>query len=136
MTEATTEQQLTIGQEFPGVPGSVYAGSLTNREGQLYALVLLAERAQDKTHAQALKWAQKLGADLPTRVEASMLFAHVKASLPGGWHWTNESYGSSCAWFCSFGGGSVGYGTRTAEGGAVALRRLPLDPSILQSVAA
>jgi hypothetical protein len=112
------------------IEGGIYAGVTTNKEGQLYMLVLLNAKAPgDLEWKPAMAWAASVEGDLPTRVEAALLFANVRSQLAKEWHWTNEEHESdaSYAWLCSFGNGNQDDSHKGAEGAAVAVRRLPLQ---------
>jgi len=119
-----TTQPPAIGQPWPGIEASVYAGVTTNREGQTYALVLLADKPQRKlTWKQAIAWAGKVGGELPTRVESAMLFANVGGSFERDWHWTSEQSSEGYAWGQTFLNGGQYGGGKSYEGRARAVRR-------------
>lgn len=105
-----------------------FQGALTQPDGTHAAVVLLPERGTGLTWQAAMDWAKELGGELPTRPAAAMLFAYAKASLPNGWHWTNEEFGASYAWGCYFyhGQGSL---HKSYVGSAVAVRLIPLTPA-------
>lgn len=109
--------------------GGKYAGLLTDKEGQPYMLVLLPEQGRDMTWKAATKWAEGLKGSLPSRIEAAMLFQHLRSNLIREWHWTDETHesDSSYAWGCYFDFGFQYYGLKSAAGGARAVRRLPLQ---------
>jgi hypothetical protein len=126
-----------IGAAWPGLEGSVYAGVSTTKEGQLYALVLLADKPASRLDFKAANaWAAKLEASLPSRAESMLLFQNVGASFERAWHWTNEEDGASYAWCCGFTSGYVLDNHKSYEGCARAVRSFPLDPSILSGSAA
>jgi len=106
-----------------------YAGILTDKSGALYALILLDGHQDDIKWKPALAWAAERQGDLPTRPEAALLFAHLQDKLPKLWCWTNEecSWDASYAWHCGFSYGFQDYFRKSAEGAAVAVRRLPLE---------
>lgn len=118
-----------LGQEWPGIPRSAYAGVSTDREGKLYAVVLLPDRGEGLKWKAAGAWAKKLEADLPSRSESLLLFQNVRALLPKTWCWTGEEcdFDASFAWYCDFSGGDVFNDDRSSEGGALAVRRFPLE---------
>ena len=126
-----------IGQPWPTLPGSAYAGITTSKDGQPYALVLLADKPNQKLNWQAgLAWAQGLNADLPSRPEGALLFANLAIAFDKEWHWTNEQFsGAGYSWFQDFDDGYQYYYDKSDEGRVRAVRRLPLDHSILSSAA-
>jgi hypothetical protein len=123
-----------IGQAWPGVEGSAYAGVTTDKEGAIYALVLLADKpAKRLAWSAATAWAEKLDASLPNRAESALLFQNLRSSFERSWHWTNETHEdyASYAWICHFSSGGQGHNDKSSEGCARAVRRFPLNPSIL-----
>jgi hypothetical protein len=128
-----------IGAAWAGVEGSAYAGVTTDKEGAIYALVLLADKPASRLDwSAATAWATKLEASLPTRAESALLFQNLRAAFEPRWHWTSETDedSASYAWGCGFIGGTQDYGRKSYEGCARAVRRFPLDPSILSGSAA
>ena len=106
--------------------GGTFAGLTTKPDGTHCAVVLLPGNATDLTWAKAKAWAKKQGGELPTRPVAALLFANVKSALEPRWHWTSDEFDASYAWNCYF---SVGYqfiNHESNEGGAVAVRQIPL----------
>jgi hypothetical protein len=123
-----------IGAAWPGVEGSAYAGVTTDAKGKLFALVLLADKpAGDLAWQPAMEWAKSLGASLPTRPECALMFANIKKAFAARWHWTSETHKeyASYAWGCYFINGNQSYFHKSYEGCARAVRRFPIDPSIL-----
>ena len=115
-----------LGDPWPSIDG-VYAGVITGNDGKPYALVVLNVKPDDTLNwADAMAWAQRLGADLPSRPEAAMLFANVHSHFEKGWHWTSEQYASSFAWVQGFGGGYQRCDGKSSEFLARAVRRFPL----------
>ena len=111
------------------IHGGIYAGVSTDKTGELYMLVLLADKpAKDLAWKPAMAWAKKLDADLPSRVESALLFANLREKFTKEWHWTNEEHeaDASYAWLCYFNYGHQYYDLKSAEGAARAVRRLPL----------
>ena len=122
---------LKLGQSIEAAAGK-YAGITTGTDGVPYALILLdAEPATELNWRDALAWAAEQSGDLPTRVESAMLFANLKSEFKPTWHWTNTQYSDYNAWFQYFGYGDQYGGSKSAELRARAVRRLPLDSSIL-----
>jgi hypothetical protein len=122
---------LKLGQPIEGVPGK-YAGITTGTDGVPYALILLdAEPTKELNWRDALAWAAEQSGDLPSRVESAMLFANLKSEFKPEWHWTNTQYSDYGAWFQNFDYGSQDYYGKSAELRARAVRRFPLDSSIL-----
>jgi len=93
---------LTLGAEFED---GKFAGVITLPDGKHVAVVLLPNKSDKRLKwADAMKWAEKVGGQLPTRPIAALLFANLKSEFEETWHWTNEvcSWDASDAWFCYF----------------------------------
>ena len=107
-------------------PGEHYAGAVLDEQGRAkHHLVLMATRPESELNWQAaMDWAASFGGALPTRQEQALLYANCKPYLEARWHWSCETEGLSHAWYCYFNYGNQHYGTRNAEGCAVAVRRL------------
>ena len=113
----------TLGAELDG---GIFAGITTRKDGTHCAVVLLPGQGEKLTWTKAKAWAKKLGADLPSRPVAALLFANVKDQLKPVWHWTGEEYDASYAWGCHFGNGFQNGILKSYEGSAVAVRLIPL----------
>lgn len=114
------------------------AASLALRTGERYAGLVLDESGRPEHHLillphkpgkrlkwrEAMKWAQDLGATLPSRQEQALLFANCKPHLEAEWHWSSEPHGDDYAWYCHFDYGDQHYDDQDYEGLAVAVRRL------------
>lgn len=113
--------------------GEHYAGAVLDADGQHRAhLVLMAARAEhNMTWQAALEWAEAEGGALPTRQEQALLFANCRPHLQAGWHWSCEEHESdaSYAWGCYFSNGYQSHDHKSYEGGAVAVRRIPIGDS-------
>ena len=116
-----------LGADFEG---GTFAG-VTTKEGIHCAVVLLPGKAEDLTWQDAITWAKEQGGELPTRPVAALLFANVQPALSPEWHWTADEYNASCAWVCHFSHGNQYNLRKSAEGAAVAVRLIPLNPSVL-----
>ena len=106
--------------------GGTFAGITTSKDGTHSAVILLPDNGEKLTWKKAMNWAKKLGAELPTRPVASVLFANVKAQLKPAWHWTSEEDDASLAWSCDFNYGSIFHDHKSFEGSAVAVRLIPV----------
>lgn len=112
----------TIGQPLAG---GLFAGLTTDAGGTHCAVVLLADvPAAEMTWQQAMAWAEGLGATLPARPVAALLFMHLKVEAD--WHWTGEQFSASGAWTQSFIYGSQFNHAKGAELRARAVRLIPL----------
>ncbi len=112
--------------------GERYAGIATDPDtGQpTHHLVLLPEQPTERlSWDEAMAWAASIGAELPTRQEAALLFANAKAAFERAWHWTSEQYAgnASFAWGQDFGDGSQGNGGKGYKGRVRAVRRSLID---------
>ena len=106
--------------------GGTFAGLTTTPAGAHVAVVLLPGAGTDLTWTKAKAWAKKQGGELPSRPVAPLLFANVKSALQPRWHWTSEEEDASSAWYCGFGNGHQNVSHKSYEGGAVAVRQIPL----------
>ena len=106
--------------------GGTFAGLTTTPAGAHVAVVLLPGAGTDLTWTKAKAWAKKQGGELPSRPVAALLFANVKSALQPRWHWTSEEEDASYAWICNFLYGNQGFNLKSYEGGAVAVRQIPL----------
>ena len=125
----TTQQTFTIAT-LPtlGSPleNGTFAGITTRADGTHCAVVLLPEHGEKLTWKKAMNWAEKHGAEIPSRPVAAMLFANVKAQLKLGWYWTSDENDASYAWLCNFLHGGIFTFHKSYEGSAVAVRLIPL----------
>jgi hypothetical protein len=112
-----------IGSELEG---GTFAGLTTKPDGTHCAVVLLPGAATDQTRTKAKAWAKKQGGELPSRPVAALLFANVKSALQPAWHWTSDEFDASYAWDCYFSHGTQLLNRKSYEGGAVAVRQIPL----------
>ena len=125
-TKTTTTSFATLPALGESFEGGIFAGIFTRTDGTHCAIVRLPENGTKLTWKKALTWAAKQGGELPTRPVAALMFANVKASLPSGWHWTNEEFDASFAWGCRFDDGYQFSSNKSFEGSAVAVRLIPL----------
>ena len=129
MSETVLKRITLAGLPEIGQPleDGLFAGLTTTPDGTHYTVVLLADKpAEMLTWKQALNWADKLGAVLPTRTVAAMLFANAKDQFEPGWHWTAESYKGSGAWHQFFYDGYQGILRKSYEGRCRAVRLIQL----------
>lgn len=110
--------------------GEQYAGIILGKDGgKDYHLILLPGEAENVTFEQAIEWAKKVGAELPTRREQSMLFANLKEHFQPRWYWSGERHasGSDSAWGQSFDYGGQYYYNTNDQVRARAVRRLEIQ---------
>lgn len=107
--------------------GEHYAGTVLDADGKIkHHLVMMAQRPEeDLSWDDAMAWAKDVGGTLPDRQEQSLLYANCKPHLKPVWHWSCQQHeqDASFAWSCFF-GGYQGRTRKSAEGAAVAVRRL------------
>ena len=108
--------------------GERYAGLILDDQGQpSHHLILLPDREEkDVNWADAKKWAESVGGELPTRKEQSLLFANLKGEFEECWHWSSEPRGDSCAWLQGFGDGDQRCSGSNSTYRARAVRRLEI----------
>lgn len=108
-------------------PGETYAGLILGKNGERdYHLVLLAGEVADVTFAKAGEWAKKVGGELPTRREQSLLFANCKEEFQPRWYWSSERHASysDYAWCQGFSSGNQSPSDTDDKLRARAVRRL------------
>lgn len=108
-----------------------FGGVITLADGKHYAVVKLDAQPPKRASADVQRaWAKGIGAQLITRAIGSLLVSTIPHLLPQEWVWTceDDADDSSYAWYCHLGYGSFNYGYRSASGGAVAIRLIPLAP--------
>lgn len=115
-----------IGQPLDG---GTFAGLTTKPDGTHYAVVLLPGVGTKLTWMKAKEWATKQGGELPSRPVAALLFANAKSALQPRWHWTSDEEDASYAWYCLFSNGLQNDDHKGFEGGAVAVRYIPIGAS-------
>ena len=107
--------------------GELLAGLILGKNGEPdYHLVLLPGQANDVTWKDAKAWAKKIGGELPTRREQSLLFANQREAFEARWYWSAELYApaSGSAWVQLFSNGRQDYGYLDLKLRARAVRRL------------
>lgn len=82
-------QQLQIP---PTTEGETYIGAIGDKNGDVHHVILLPGDNDDVTFADALEWAKNIGGDLPSKVEAAMLFEQAKGQFNPAWYWTNATF--------------------------------------------
>ena len=113
-----------IGEAFAG---GIYAGIMRGVDGAPDEhLVLLPGATEDVSWEAASEWAKAEGGELPTRREQRLLFINLKDQFEEDWYWSSEQAGPSGAWLQYFDDGFQSLNTRSYEGRARAVRRLPI----------
>ena len=118
-----------IKQNIDLAPGEEYAGIILTSEGTLsHHLILLPGEKTDVNWKDAMKWAESIGGELPTRNEQSLLFANLKNHFQSTWYWSNTQHASdsTTAWYQRFYDGHQDYLSKSAEWRARAVRRLSI----------
>jgi hypothetical protein len=109
----------------------LYGGVITLPDGRNVAVVYLDKAKPPKRMNvdAARAWAKSIGAQLITRAIGSLIVSTLGDLLPQTWVWTEEDWApdpSAFAWYCILTLGNVNHLSRSAEGGAVAVRLIPL----------
>ena len=124
-------QQLTLP---PLAEGDTYIGAIGNKTGDVYHLILLAGDNDRAPQAAQIEWAKSIGGDLPSKVEAAMLFERAKDQFQSSWYWTNETYidpgdpeDTAWAWLQNFTTGTQYYLPKGNDSRARAVRRLVIQ---------
>jgi hypothetical protein len=107
--------------------GGIFVGLTTKPDGTHHAVALLPDApAKPLAWKAAVKWAEDLEAELPTRPVAALLFANAKQHFDPSWHWTSEAFDGSCAWLQYFNYGDQSSNHKSWEGRARAVRLIQL----------
>ena len=116
----------------PVAEGEIYGGSIGNLNGDVCHITVVAFN-DPASHSDQLAWAKSIGCDLPSKLEAAALFAHIKDKFEPDAYWTNETFidtddpeGTAWAWHQDFYYGYQTNGTKNVSLRAVAVRRLPI----------
>ncbi|HCN89485.1 MAG TPA: hypothetical protein DIT28_09955 [Oxalobacteraceae bacterium] len=107
--------------------GEHYAGIILGKDGAPnHHLILLPGEVAKAKWAAAKEFAAKVGGELPTRREQSLLFANLKEQFQEAYYWSGEQHASyaGCAWCQYFNYGYQGYDVISLELRARAVRRL------------
>jgi hypothetical protein len=108
--------------------GEHYAGTVLLSNGQIsHHLVLMAPRPKaDMAWSDAVAWSAEVGGVLPNRQEQALLFANCRHHIKPVWHWSSEQHedDASYAWRQHFLNGGQYYTRKSAQGAAVAVRRV------------
>jgi hypothetical protein len=133
---AALEAQAASAYHFPEAtielaPGEHYAGIILGKDGEpSHHLILVADKPTDDLNWQAaMDWAKRVGGDLPTRREQSLLYANLKEQFDATWYWSSEQHAADSynAWGQNFYDGGQDYDFKSYEGRARAVRRLPIE---------
>lgn len=107
--------------------GGTFVGVITLPDGKHYAVVRLdAKPPKRMPWKKAMAWAAELGARLPSRAIAALMFSVAKDLFEPDWYWTDEPDGARYAWCCHFDDGYQYYDDQHDGGLAVAVRLIPL----------
>ena len=107
--------------------GEHYAGIILGKDGEPdHHLILLPGEADSVTWEKAKEFAAKVGGELPTRREQSLLFANIKEQFQPRWYWSGEQHVSlsDYAWSQYFDNGYQGTSHKGSNYRARAVRRL------------
>jgi len=107
--------------------GERYAGLILGKDGsQSYHLILIEGQKEQVNWQDAIKWANEVGGELPTRREQALLYANLKEEFEGSWYWSSEQHASysDCAWCQDFDYGRQDTSFKLYELRARAVRRL------------
>jgi hypothetical protein len=129
-----------IGADSPEY-GGVFAGVRAGINGSPDYLLIVGPECDDQLPwAAAGEWAAKLVVGerrdfvLPDRRDALALFERVPKLFQPAWYWLSEqcAYDEHSAWMQYFSYGNQGNGLKGYDRRARAVRRSPIDPSIIQ----
>ena len=111
----------------PLADGERWAGIVTTEKG-LHHVILLPGDQDDATWKKQLAWAKKIGGDLPSRQELSLLFVMARDEFKEDWYWSNEQHAaySDSAWGQTFYYGGQSYSTICLKLRARSVRRVAI----------
>lgn len=109
-----------------GWMGGIYAGEMRPGNGQAnYLLVVLPQHpGQPVDWAAAAQWAEAVGAVLPTRSEAALVYAQLRDQMAWRWYWTGEEAAAETAYGQDFGFGSQGVSDKACLRRVLAVMRV------------
>lgn len=110
-------------------PGERYAGILLGKDGEPdQHVILLPEEGVVLTWQQAKDFAKKIGGELPTHREQSLLFSNLKEQFKPDWYWSSEQHAanSAYAWCQGFNDGLQGNNPTLIKLRARAVRRIDI----------
>lgn len=125
---AQAAPQHTSDIEFPALAEcEVHFLAVVNDDGSVTHSILLPEEKRLAWNA-ARAFAEKLGGELPTRIEQAVLWARHRALFQQDWYWSSEQPAefSSCAWIQSFLNGSQNGWPQDNKNVARAVRRVTI----------
>jgi hypothetical protein len=109
--------------------GEMWAGVIVDTEypANSYHLILLPDEADSVNWESAKSFASKVGGELPSRREQSLLFANLKDQFQGSYYWSSEQHAGyrGFAWCQTFGSGYQLYNEKFSCLRARAVRRQP-----------
>ena len=100
----------TLPQHGGALEGGLYAGA-TIYDNDPFELILLPGEFNG-SWSDAVAWAKQQGGELPSRLDALVLFKYLKAEFKPEWYWTSEPYAgfADYAWVQYFDGSFQSYG--------------------------
>lgn len=139
----TTLKVPAIGHPWPE-QGGTYCGVIRGRDGQPDHHLILADAkpTERMSWVAGMAWAKTVSADghsdfdLPTRHESSVLFGNVGDLFEPNWHWTSTQFSADNAFVQVFNYGLQLGSDKEYEGRVRAVRRLPVNSSVLSIGAA
>ena len=126
------QPQFPITVAFPELrDGEKYVGVVISADGTKREHIILMPGTFTGTHAEAMKWADSIGGELPDRVESALLFAmkasgHLAGEFDDAYYWTREIHASysDYAWSQTFFNGAQSCYYTYNQSRARAVRRL------------
>ena len=113
----------------PVAEGEIYGGSIGDLNGDVCHIIVVAFNGP-ASHSDQLAWAKSIGCDLPSKLEAAALFAHIKDKFEPDVYWTNEKFvdqndpdDTNYAWYQYFDYGFQSLGRKDLKLRGVAVRR-------------
>lgn len=123
-------EAVTLKLDLPPLKkGEHYAGIILGKDGAHGDhVILLPGEADSVTWEQAKAWAKKIGGELPTRREQSLLYANLQEQFKPAWYWSGEQHAANpdYAWMQHFGDGGQLNDLKSSVCRARAVRRVPL----------
>jgi len=115
--------ELNEGERYAGIVIDSATGQPTHH------LILIPQQPETRlTRDEAIAWAASIGAELPTRQEAALLFANAKDAFESKWYLTSEECAglASDVWGQYFDDGLQASIAKGHKGRARAVRRVPI----------
>ena len=129
-----------IGQPWPG-QGGTFAGIQRGKDGQPDQFLIRATVVRDSrgTWKELKAWAAGLTIDghsdfsMADRTAGAIVYGNLRDDMKPGWYWLDDEYSAGSAWCQYFTSGYQGTYDEDDEFLPLAVRRFPINSSVLST---